>query len=181
MSSRAPADKALKTWGAGHRFAGSGDRRAIAERVYACLRQGAPARGGRVMVAVSLMQDDGLDLEGVQSMFSGISYGPAPLTADEVSALEAANDAAPQLPDFLSSELGRSFGKDWQAETRALLQSRAPLDIRVNLLSAFPVAVQAALADLSIKAEPTPFASAGLRLVIGDDIPALDILQGGGL
>ena len=179
MSSRAPADKALKTWGAGHRFAGSGDRRAIAERVYACLRQGAPARGGRLMVAVSLMQDDGLELEGVQALFSGISYGPAPLTTDELAALDAANDASPQLPDFLSSELGRSFGKDWQVETRALLQSRAPLDIRVNLLSAFPVAVQAALADLSIKAEPTPFASAGLRLAIGDDIQALDIFKEG--
>ena len=36
--SRAPADGVLKHWGREHRFAGSGDRRAIAERTYGTLR-----------------------------------------------------------------------------------------------------------------------------------------------
>ncbi len=34
----APADQVLKAWGKAHRFAGSADRRAIAERVYQVLR-----------------------------------------------------------------------------------------------------------------------------------------------
>jgi 16S rRNA (cytosine967-C5)-methyltransferase len=179
MASRAPADKALKTWGAGHRFAGSGDRRAIGERVYACLRQGAPTRGGRIMAAVSLIEDDGLELEAVQALFSGTAYGPPALSEEELATIATANDAATQLPDFLASELGRSFGKDWQAETKSLLQSRAPLDIRVNLAATFPVAVQAALADIGVKAEPGPLATAALRLAVGPDIQALDIFKEG--
>ena len=35
---RAPADQVLKHWGRAHRFAGSGDRRAIATRTYDILR-----------------------------------------------------------------------------------------------------------------------------------------------
>ena len=40
---RRPAADALKDWGLGHRFAGSGDRAAIAGLVYDTLRRRAPS------------------------------------------------------------------------------------------------------------------------------------------
>ena len=38
-----PASEALKDWGVGHRFAGSGDRAAIGNLVFDCLRKRASA------------------------------------------------------------------------------------------------------------------------------------------
>ena len=67
--SRQPAEVVLKAWGAANRYAGSKDRRAIADRVYKVIR----ARGrlvwamggredGRALVIGSLSLIDGLPL-----------------------------------------------------------------------------------------------------------------------
>ncbi len=180
LASREPAEKALKTWGAAHRFAGSGDRRAIAQRVYACLRHGQVAKDGRGLVAASLMLDDGLDLDAVLAMYSGLNHAPAPLDDAAIAALRALTPGAVQLGSYIEGQLARSFGKDWPAEARSLMQDRAPLDIRVNLAVSYPVAVQARLADVSIAAVPTPFVTAGLRLAGGVDVQALDVFKEGG-
>ena len=180
LASREPAGKALKNWGAAHRFAGSGDRRAIAQRVYACLRHGQVAKDGRGLVAASLMLDDQLDLDGASALFSGQGHAPAPLSDEEAQTLKALTPGAVQLGSYIEGQLARSFGKDWPAEARSLMQDRAPLDIRINLAASYPVAVQARLADLDLPAVPTPFAAAGLRLAGGVDVQALDIFKEGG-
>ena len=43
-AARIPAAQALKEWGTAHRFAGSGDRAAIAGLVWTCCAAGPPAR-----------------------------------------------------------------------------------------------------------------------------------------
>ena len=48
-SRRAPAEAVLKDWGRAHRYAGSKDRRAIADKVYQVLR--ARERLGHLMAA----------------------------------------------------------------------------------------------------------------------------------
>jgi 16S rRNA (cytosine967-C5)-methyltransferase len=81
-AAKAPADQVLKAWGKEHRFAGSGDRRAIAERVYQCLRaraqlawaMGAP--DGRALVLGALRQLDRLELERIEALFDGQGYAP---------------------------------------------------------------------------------------------------------
>ena len=88
-SSRRPADQTLKAWGAANRYAGSGDRRAIADRVYACLRSGG-GQGGRKAVLASLAADDKLSPGEIATLFSGAGHAPAPLTAEEIAWLDTA-------------------------------------------------------------------------------------------
>ena len=75
---RQPAEAVLKAWGQQNRFAGSKDRRAIADRVYRVLR----ARGrlewamggrkdGRALVIASLSLIDGLPLDEIEALHSG--------------------------------------------------------------------------------------------------------------
>ena len=82
-SSRQPADQALKAWGAANRYAGSKDRKAVADRVYLCLRErgGHMADGGgRRAVLAALSLDDHLDASAIGALFTGERHAPAPLT-----------------------------------------------------------------------------------------------------
>jgi 16S rRNA (cytosine967-C5)-methyltransferase len=66
------------------------------------------------------------------------------------------------LPDWLATAL-QAAHPQFDALAAALLEP-APLDLRVNLHRAKPAAVQAALAEAGLTAQPTPLAPAGLRL-----------------
>ena len=178
-SSRQPADQALKAWGAANRYAGSKDRRAVGDRVYACLRSGG-GQGGRKAVLASLATDDKLPRAEIAALFSGEGHAPAPLTAEESAWL----DALPQpgaLPEFIEAQLGRGFGADWREEAHALLHSRAPLDIRVNSLKAVPYAVSTAFKEIGIAFEPTPLSATGLRVSGAVNLTALDVFKAGSL
>ena len=112
-----PVDRHLRDWGRSHRFAGSKDRAAIGERIYAIQRKrawlawrmgdGAP----RSLVIGSLL-DEG-DLE---PLFSGGGYGPAALSdAERATILKPPSGGPPlyvqcEYPEFLESELQRAFG-----------------------------------------------------------------------
>lgn len=173
--SRAPAEAELKRWGQAHRFAGSKDRRAIADRVYRCLRSRARlewAMGrpdGRALVLGSLALVDGAELPEIESLFAGEGYGPAPLTAEERSRLEARPGEPPAwvaagLPAFAADDLQRVYGEHWIAEAEALMRPRAPIDVRVNGAKADVEAVIAELAGQGLAAQRTPFSAWGLRL-----------------
>ncbi|HEX4117220.1 MAG TPA: RsmB/NOP family class I SAM-dependent RNA methyltransferase [Rhizomicrobium sp.] len=136
-----PLDRQLKAWFRGHRFAGSGDRRAITERVYAIFRHHAHfmhRMGGdapRALAIASLLADS----ENPEGYFSG-GYGPAPLSDAERASIAAAPGALPswvegEYPAWLEKELQRGFGARLGEEMRAF-QPRAPVDIRVNRLKA---------------------------------------------
>ena len=168
----APADGVLKAWGRDHRFAGSGDRRAIAERVYQALRGQARARAwlgqdGRALVLNSLVAE----VAELEPLFAEGGHGPAPLTVDERSRLKS----VPSWPDyaragvqpFVAEALKARFGDDWIAEGEALTQHRAPLDLRVNALRGGMEAAVRLLAQDDFKAEPTPWSAWGLRLPAG--------------
>lgn len=119
----APADRVFTEWFRTRRFAGSGDRRAVRELVYAAIRAcGEMPASGRAAV-LRLAADD----PALAALFDGSRHGPAPVAADEVPA------AGGVAPAWLVAALGQS-GLD-AAEQRALLD-RAPLDIRINTLRA---------------------------------------------
>jgi 16S rRNA (cytosine967-C5)-methyltransferase len=179
-SSRKPADQVLKAWGVAHRFAGSGDRRAIADRVYACLRDGGGL--GREAVIASLARHDKLSPADISALFSGQGYAPAALAPDEMARLHALGDedAPASLPDFIATQLGRTFGKDMPSEVGALLCGRAPLDLRVNGLKSFLATLSAELADSGFSSTPTPYAATGLRLeASAAKLAALDAFKAG--
>jgi 16S rRNA (cytosine967-C5)-methyltransferase len=173
---RQPAEAVLKAWGAANRYAGSKDRRAIADRVYKVLR----ARGrlswimggredGRALVIGSLAALDGLPLEEIEALHSGEGYGPRPLSKQERSRITAGQDELPGwvaagLPEFVVEDFKATFGDRWTEEARELMQPRAPIDLRVNPARATVDLVEAELREAGLEPERTAGSPVGLRL-----------------
>ena len=172
-SERRPAADALKAWGLTHRFAGSGDRAAIAGLVYDALRRRASsayvmgADTPRAILLGMLKRERGLDVEAVAKLADGSQYAPEALSAGERQRLTGADisgappHVAGDYPEWLEPHFSRAFG-DARAEEGAALASRAPLDLRVNALKAERDAVAAMLSD--VKPEATRWSPWGLRI-----------------
>ena len=177
-SERRPAADALKSWGLAHRFAGSGDRAAIAGLVYDALRRRASsaylmgADTPRAILIGMLKRERGLDSDAIAKLADGSGYGPPALSDDERKRLDAADMAgapafvAGDYPEWLDPHFTRAFG-DARAEEGAALSSRAPLDLRVNTLKAERDKVAGMLSDL--KPEPTAWSPWGLRVRLSAD------------
>src|SRR3979411_2473720 len=86
---RRPATDALKDWGLAHRFAGSGDRAAIAGLVYDTLRRKASAafvmgsEMARAVVLGMLRLERKLGSAAIAHLADGGRFAPAPLSDDE--------------------------------------------------------------------------------------------------
>jgi 16S rRNA (cytosine967-C5)-methyltransferase len=170
-----PAADALKDWGLSHRFAGSGDRAAIAGLVYDALRRRASAayvmgeESPRAIVLGALRLARGLDAEAVAKLCSGERHAPAPLSEAERAKLATANlsgapaPVAGDYPEWLDSDFTETFGAERAAEGAALA-ARAPLDLRVNTLKTTVEKTAAALAHL--KAMPARWSPVGLRIAL---------------
>jgi len=175
----APADAVLADWFRGHRFAGSGDRRAIREGVYADFRSGALRRwalqsaGGdpddprlRIIAGLALQSPGELG-----ALFDGTGYGPPPLSADENALADTIGEldtaAAPgHVAGNCPADLHSAFLDQWgdaAADELAALNRTAPVDLRVNTLRATREEAQARLAADGYEADPTPFSLTGLR------------------
>jgi len=169
-----PVDRHLRDWGRAHRFAGSKDRAAIAERVYAIQRRRAwlawrmASDAPRALVIASL-----LDEGGIEALFSGGGYGPSALTNAERASIAAAPSAEPprhvrgEYPQFLEHELHRAFGDALMDEMMAF-QTRAPADLRVNTLKTSRDDLLGSLGSEGHNAQPTPFSPVGIRLTEGE-------------
>jgi 16S rRNA (cytosine967-C5)-methyltransferase len=180
-SERRPAADALKAWGLAHRFAGSGDRAAIAGLVYDALRRRASSaflmanESPRAVALGMLKRERGLDVDAIARLADGARFAPAPLSEDERRRLESADliGAPPHItgdyPEWLDAQFAQSFGDD-RAEEGAALASRAPLDLRVNLLKAGREEAVGMLADLA--PEPTRWSPSGLRITLAADAKA---------
>jgi 16S rRNA (cytosine967-C5)-methyltransferase len=179
---RKPADAMANAFFRDRRFIGSGDRRAVSERVWAVMRTRrrlawwleriGEAPTPRLLVAVSLLLE-GWTLDGVKQSFSGGQFGPTHLTAGEAAALKRVEGHTlehPQMPeavrlevpDWVVPHLRRRFGDAVDAEMAAMGEP-ASLDLRVNLLKGTREQALAALAAEGIAAEPTPLSPWGLR------------------
>ncbi len=177
-SERRPAGDALKSWGLAHRFAGSGDRAAIAGLVYDALRRRASsawimgADTPRAILLGMLRRERGLDTEAVAKLADGSRYGPPALGEDERARLDAADmtgappHVAGDYPQWLEPHFVRAFG-DARAEEGAALASRAPLDLRVNTLKADRDKTAGMLSDL--QPEAARWSPWGLRIRLSAD------------
>jgi 16S rRNA (cytosine967-C5)-methyltransferase len=175
---RAPAAKALKDWGISHRFAGSGDRAAIAGLVWDVLRRRASSAWvmdddtPRSRVLGMLKVERGMDAATIDALCDGSRFAPQPLTDAERDALTSRSPehAPPHIagdyPEWLDPYLAKVFGDD-RASEAAAMASRAPLDLRVNTLKAKREKVMASLKHLG--AAETPWSSIGLRIELGAD------------
>ena len=175
---RIPAQNALKAWGTAHRFAGSGDRAAIAGLVFDALRRHASSAylmdddSARARLLGALKLERGLDVEAIAALCNGERFAPAPLSETERNALTTRTlaDAPPEIagdyPAWLDPHFADAFGED-RVKEAAAMASRAPLDLRVNMLRSKREKAQAALSHLG--AQPAPWSPLGLRIVLGAD------------
>src|SRR5579872_5859388 len=177
-SNRVPAAQALKEWGTAHRFAGSGDRAAIAGLVWDVLRRRASSawimgeETPRARLLGMLKLERGLSTETIAALCDGSRFAPPPLSDAERAALSTNSlDKAPahvagDYPEWLDPYLAEVFGEDRALEAAAMA-SRAPLDLRVNTLKAKREKVLAATAHLGTT--PTKWSPNGLRIDISAD------------
>jgi 16S rRNA (cytosine967-C5)-methyltransferase len=175
---RRPAAQALKDWGLSHRFAGSGDRAAIAGLVYDALRRKASsawimgADTPRAVLLGMLARERGLDFQAIAKLADGSRFAPTPLSDEELARLRAASlEGAPahvrgDYPEWLDDKLAATFG-DGRAEEGAALSARAPLDLRVNTLKAAREAAAEELAEYA--PQPTRWSPWGLRIVVAPE------------
>ncbi|MDP1026144.1 RsmB/NOP family class I SAM-dependent RNA methyltransferase [Sphingomonas sp. KR1UV-12] len=149
----AAADTLVARYFATRRYAGSKDRRAVRELVYAAIRSaGEVPPSGRA--ALLLLADED---PAVAATFDGSAHGPAPIAPGEKRAGRGI------APAWLVEMLRLSSLSD---EAMPALISRAPLDLRINTLKDAPEVEGA---------EPLPRVPAGLRLPSGtvvDQLPA---------
>jgi 16S rRNA (cytosine967-C5)-methyltransferase len=152
----------LTNWGRGNRFAGSGDRAAIRDLVYDCLRckRSFAALGGG-MTGRGLVLG-GARAGGYEALFDGQGHAPAPVTPDDAGHAPEGL-ATLDCPDWLASELQAALGVDFPAVMQAL-RHRAPVFLRVNLARTTREAAMAALAEEGIVAVPHRLASSALEV-----------------
>ncbi|MBX9815832.1 MAG: RsmB/NOP family class I SAM-dependent RNA methyltransferase [Sphingomonas sp.] len=158
----AAADTLIARYFATRRYAGSKDRRAVRELIYAAIRRaGAVPVSGRAAL-LALAQDD----PALATLFDGSPHAPAPIAPGEPIA------PAGIAPDWLVAALVRS---GVSADEHAALVARAPLDLRVNPARATPEQVRAALPE----AAPIAGLPQALRLPHGTPVESLDLYRAG--
>ena len=168
-----PADAVANDYFRARRFIGSGDRRAVSDRVWRVLRSyrrlswwlgERPRRGCWLRPRCCWTGR----LRRWLTIFSGGRFAPAALAPSEQAVLHRLEGRTldhPSMPDAVRLEV-----PDWLADTdrrrrncRALLEP-ASLDLRVNLLKATREEARAALAAEGLEATPTPLSPWGLRI-----------------
>lgn len=172
-ATRLPADAVIEAYFRSRRYAGSKDRRAVADRVYGLLRRRARLDWGlaelgleaspRTRALLAAFQD-GEDPAGLL----GGPHGPAPLEGDEERLFQPLPSGMPEAvalecPAWLEPALRDVCGADFPAALAALNRP-APVDLRVNSLKATREAALAALTEEGVEAAPTPLSPLGLRL-----------------
>ena len=175
---RRPGSDALKDWGLAHRFAGSGDRAAIASLVYDSLRRRASAAHvmgedtPRAVLLGMLRLERGLSPAAIGKLADGERFAPEPLSDTEQGRLrDGTLDGAPphvvgDYPAWLDERLAQVFG-DERAQEGAALARRAPIDLRVNTLKAQRDKTAESLKHLHVA--PTRWSPNGLRITLAPD------------
>ena len=162
-----PADVTLSRYFKDHPRLGGRERGAIAECVYAVLRHKSFftdfAGTGASMRRLTVL--------GMAEAIGADSLGG--LSEDETALLERIKDIdrsllppkkLANLPDWLYDKFVAQYGEEETLALAAVLNTPAPLDLRVNSLKTDRDKVIAELATAPIAAEPTPYSALGLRI-----------------
>lgn len=129
------AEQALTRWARGSRFAGSKDRAAVRDLVFAALRtwrSDAVLGGGEDGRArmIGRLRAEGADIE---ALFDNAGHAPALLTEEEQQAGAAPTGIGDRwnLPEWLLPQWQAALGDAAEA-TALIAQDRAPITLRVN-------------------------------------------------
>jgi 16S rRNA (cytosine967-C5)-methyltransferase len=202
---KAAADDIVGGYFRRHRFAGSKDRAAISEHIYAVLRRraaldwyiqrvapalvagGVPTPRSRVLAGLAVVE--GWRPEVIDRACDGDVFRPEPLSRIERTMIEALAGKSPEhtempraircnYPDWLDPLLTERFG-DRVAEEMAAMNGPAPLDLRVNQLKSTRAEARRALADEGVDSVPTSLAPTGLRVYERIPLSTLEVFKSG--
>jgi 16S rRNA (cytosine967-C5)-methyltransferase len=162
----AAAEQALTAWARGSRYAGSKDRAAVRDHVFDVLRARRSLGEG---TGRSLMQRLALrENWPLEALFSGEGHAPAPLSAEEATAIAlelSLTDAAKcDLPDWLWVQWQDSLAGD-AVPAAQMLQRRADVFLRVNLRRATIEGAVSQLATDDIATRPHDTVAGCLRVL----------------
>lgn len=170
---RRPATDALKDWGLSHRFAGSGDRAAVGNLVFDCLRWRASSawrmdsEDARSVVLGCLGHRWRMPVADLERAFADDRHAPEALSEDEREHLEsdrlfeAPGWVAADVPEWTEPAFQEAFEDEYVVEGEALAE-RPPVDLRANTLKADRDKVLKALSGFDV--EKTATAPFGLRI-----------------
>ena len=182
----APADSTLSRYFRDHPRLGSRERGAVAEGIYAVLRNKsfftdfAEAGSGPTMRRLTIL--------GMAEAMGADSLGG--LTEEETEWLtritEIDRNLMPPLmranmPKWLFDKLQAQYGEEETILLADALNAAAPLDLRVNSLKSTREDVMAALAEAPIASTPTPYAPLGLRVLRKPSLQNMPLFQSGAI
>ena len=164
-------EKSLTAWARRSRFAGSKDRAAVRDHVFDTVRNwradavrgGSGTGRGRMIGRLRALDMD------IEALFHGEGHAPAPLSEEENIAGQAPTDQADvwNMPEWILPEFERSLGEA-AADTAALLQSRAPITLRVNVGKCNVNQAAADLAEIGIETQANPVCPTALTITSGE-------------
>jgi 16S rRNA (cytosine967-C5)-methyltransferase len=182
----APADVTLSRYFKDHPRLGGRERGAIAECIYSVLRNktfftdftgGGRGATMRRLVLLGMAEAVGTDALG------GLSDDETALLA-RVSELDRSllpPKMRANLPDWLYEKFVAQYGEEETLALAAVLNTPAPLDLRVNTLKSDREAVITELAKAPIAAEPTPYSATGLRVLKKPALQNLPLFKEGAI
>ena len=164
-------EKSLTAWARRSRFAGSKDRAAVRDHVFDTVRNwradavrgGSGTGRGRMIGRLRAL---GIDID---TLFHGEGHAPEALSDEEKRAGQAPTEQADiwNMPEWILPELKRSLGAG-AAGTAAILQSRAPITLRVNLGKCNVSQAAADLGEVGIETLSNPMCSTALTIKAGE-------------
>jgi 16S rRNA (cytosine967-C5)-methyltransferase len=182
----APADGTLSRYFRDHPRLGSRERNAVAEGVYAVLRNKlayasfSESGYGPAMRRLALLGlADAAGAEALGGLSTEETEWLTRIAQIDRSALPAALRA--NFPQWLYDKLVARDGEAATLELADALNRPAPLDLRVNALKAKREDVIAELATAPIVCEPTPYAPLGIRIWKKPALQNLPLFQSGAI
>lgn len=181
-----PADAILSRYFRDHPKLGSRERNAVAEGVYAVLRnkmvyasfsESGYGSAMRRLALLGLADANGVDaLGGLSEEEAAWLRRIAQIDRQSLPAALRAN-----LPQWLYDKLVARDGEQSTLQLAEALNRPAPLDLRVNTLKAKREDVIAELATAPIACEPTPYAPLGIRVRKKPALQNLPLFQSGAI
>lgn len=181
-----PADVVISRYFREHPKLGMRERGAIAETVYAILRNRliynnfSESGYGPQMRRLVLL---GLaDIYGVDSL-GGIDENETAWLnhVSKVDRSQLPQKMQANLPEWLYDRLAEQIGEEETLKLAAVLNTPAPLDLRVNTLKVKPDEVMKVLSEVPVECSPTPFASTGIRLQKKIALQNMPLFKDGGV
>ena len=180
----APADTTLSRYFKDHPRLGGRERGAIAEGVYAVLRNksfftdfAGSGNGMRRLAILGLAEAVGADSLG------GLSEEEVEFLAriKQIDRTLMPAQKRSNLPDWLYEKFVAQYGEEETVTLAEALNQPAPLDLRVNSIKATRDDVMNELAQAPIAAEPMPFAPLGLRVHKKPSLQNLPLFKSGAI